>query len=93
MGMSTHVIGIGRADDKHKRMFKAYEACIAADVPVPDDINEYFDYDTPNEMGREIELRRGDSCTEYKAEMRDGYDIEIAKLPKDITHIRFFNSY
>lgn len=93
MGMSTHIQGIGKPDAKHKKMFDAYEACKAAGIDVPDEVNEYFDWDTPNEMGRTIELRRGDSVTEYKAEMRDGYDVEIAKLPKDITHIRFFNSY
>lgn len=93
MGMSTHVIGIGKPDEKHKRMFEVYEACQAAGISVPDEVNEYFDWDSPNESGRKIELRRGDAVTEYRAEMRDGYEVEIAKLPKDITHIRFYNSY
>lgn len=93
MSQSMHVIGVGKPDENHRKMYAAYQSCLAAGISIPDEINEYFDWSTPNENGRKIELRRGDSIKEYKADMREGFDVDLSKLPPNITHVRFFVSY
>lgn len=93
MSMSTYVIGFKPPDEKWKAMKKVWDACQAADIDTPKDVEEYFDGDEPDDAGVVVELRKHACCKEYGAEMQSGYEIDVTKLPKDVTIIRFVNSY
>lgn len=93
MSMSTHVVGIRPADEKWKKMKAAYDACMAAKVAVPKDVEEFFDYEPPDTLGVRIEIEKLPCTSKYRDDMRDGFEVDIKKLPPDVTVIRFYNSY
>lgn len=94
MGMNTHVVGIRPPDEMWKKMKAARDACVAADVPIPDEVMEFFNYEEPDSAGVLIDLEDYESCCEkWGAEGKQGFEIDLSKLPENIKLIRFFNSY
>lgn len=92
MGMSTHVKGFRPADEQWEKMKQIWETCEEADVPIPKEVEEFFDDEEPGDRpGMEIDL--GDAVSEYNADMMDGYEIDITKLPPGVKIIRVYNSY
>ncbi len=93
MGMSTHVKGFRPPDEKWKKMKAAWDACEAAGTAIPKEVLEFFDHEPPDSAGVEIELEEEECCAEYRDDCRDGFEIDVTKLPKGLTLIRFYNSY
>lgn len=93
MSMSSHIVGFRPPDAKWRKMKDAFDACEAADVPIPADVSRFFNHENPDESGVEVPIERTDAVTEYRADMRDGFEIDLTKLPPDVKIIRFFNSY
>lgn len=93
MGMSTHVIGFKPPDDRWKAMKAARDACVAADVEIPEEISDFFEDQEPDEAGVEVQLDEAEGVKEYRADGADGFELEVAKLPKDVKIVRFYNSY
>lgn len=92
MSMSTHVVGIRPPDDTWKRMKAVWDACVAADVPVPDEVLDFFAGETPDPAGVVVPLRSfarawNDDGT------KEGLEIDVDKLPSNIRTIRFYNSW
>jgi hypothetical protein len=58
MGMdaSIHVSAIRDADDRHRRMMTAWQACKDAGVPPPKEVTGYFNGEPPKPEGLEIGL-------------------------------------
>jgi hypothetical protein len=52
-----------------------------------------FEWDTPDERGVEVKLKDAECCSEFRDDYRVGSEIDVRKLPADLTHIRFYNSY
>lgn len=89
--MSTSVIGFAPPDEKWKKMKAIYDSCEAAGIDVPDEVDEFFDGETPDPAGVSVDL---DSLLEdWSTESQQGYQIEIAKLPKNVKILRFYNSW
>jgi len=93
MSMSTRVIGIKPPDEKWRHMKAAYEACIKAQIPVPKEIDVYFDYEEPDPVGVVVDLHSHDSVRSYRDDASEGLEVDLKKLPKDITILRFVNSW
>jgi hypothetical protein len=93
MGMSTHVQGFKAPDDKWKEMKAVWDACEAAGISPPEAVSKYFEWDKPDDRGVEVKLEGTGYCTEWGDDYRSGFEIEMRKLPADVTHIRFYNSY
>lgn len=91
--MFSYVKGIKPPDDKWKRMKAVYDSCDLAGIDVPEEVSEYFGWEEPDNKGVVVDLDKHDCCKKYKADMQDGFEIDLTKLPKDITIIRFVNSY
>jgi hypothetical protein len=89
MGMSTHVVGFRPPDEKWKKMKKIWDSCQEAGVAVPKEVAEFFDDCEPDPAGVEVEIK----THPYHDESRDGYEVHLSEIPKDVTLIRFFNSY
>lgn len=93
MGMSTHIVGFKPADEKWQQMKEALEACRRADVEVPDEIDQFFNYEDPDEAGVRVEIEDTDAVSEWHDEAGSGYDIDVSKLPTDVTLVRVWNSW
>lgn len=93
MSMSTHVIGFRPADDKWTKMKAIYDACRAGSVRPPKDVEDFFSDGPPDSRGVEVAIEKHPCCKEYSDDMRQGFEIDIKKLPPDVTVIRFYNSY
>lgn len=93
MSMSTHVIGIRPPNEKWLKMKKVYDVCEAAGVSAPREVDEFFNDEEPDKDGVVVELSYETGVSDYNEEMENGYQIDITKLPKDVTIVRFVNSY
>lgn len=93
MGMSTHVVGIRPPDDLWHKMKAVWDACSTIGVEIPDEVQDYFGGQAPDPKGVVVSLRGTGCVQEYKAEMREGFEVDISKLPKNVKIVRFYNSY
>jgi hypothetical protein len=91
MGMSTHVKGFRPPDEKWRQMEKVYSACMKAGIEIPEEVEKFFDYEEPDECGVEVEIK--EATCEWCDDSREGFEIDLKKLPSDVTIIRFYNSY
>lgn len=89
MGMSTYVIGFKEPDETWNKYKKVWDACNEAGVDIPDDVLEYFNHEAPDESGVEVELE----TQEYTDYAKEGFEIDVSKLPKHVSRIRFYNSW
>jgi hypothetical protein len=96
MGMSTHVIAFKPPDEKWQKMKRVYDTCTEAGVGVPDEVDKFFNYDRPDTKGVEISegvLTDCGALKEWDENSRSGFEVDVTKLPKDVTIIRFYNSW
>ena len=89
MSMSTHIIGFIPPDKKWKEMKAIYDACVKANIEVPEAVNEFFNGYPPDPKGRYVEVQ----SEKYNAEGQGGIEIELSKIPKNVKFIRFYNSW
>lgn len=101
MGMHSYVKGVKPADAKYKKMLAIYEACQESQVSLPKEVAEFFDGDNgeaPDPKGVVVSLNpsKNGPVQEWRDEnndMLEGFEVDITKLPKDVTIVRFVNSY
>ena len=94
MGASTHVVGFKTPDDKFKRMLRAYEACKAAGVDVPEEVSLFFNDATPDPAGVTVPMDNVHGVKEWTdSDMREGYEIDLQAIPPDIQVLRVYMSY
>lgn len=95
MGMSTHVVGIKEPTEEYRKKYEAYRACDAAGVTPPKEIVDFFDgvdFKYVDPTGMKVNLDK--SCVhDWKADMSEGYEIEVAKIPAGVTRVRVYNSW
>lgn len=95
MSMSTHAVGFKAPDGRWKAMKAVWDACKEARIDPPDDVDDYFNGEDPEEQGVVVEIEETDCCKEWSDGERcaSGFQIDLKKLPKDLTHIRVYNSW
>ena len=97
MGLSTYVVGFVPPDEKFNKMLEIYRNCEAADVPVPEEVLQFFDDRRPDPAGVEVSLcydeRYAGVVKEYHDSgiNADGYEVDLRLLPTDIKILRFIN--
>lgn len=89
MSVSLVVIGFVPPDEKWKEMKAVFDACEKAKIAIPEEVEEFFNYEAPDERGIEKEILK----TEWKNEYAQGYEIELSKIPKNVKFIRAYLSY
>ena len=86
-----HIKGIREPDQEFMDMKAVYEACKKAGISVPDRVQEFFDWQDPSPLGIVSDLDLSDAVQAYDdGKGREGFDVDISRLPKNITHIRFY---
>ena len=89
MSTSIFVVGFKPPDDKWKKNKAVWDACKQAGIKIPKEIEEYFDWRDPDPAGVEVKIK----ASEYTAEDIDGLEVDLTKLPKDVTTLKFCVSY
>ena len=92
MSMTTNVVGFRPADEQWGQMKAVWNCCKEAGVAPPKEVLDFFDFEDPNGLpGMEVAL--GKSLTEYRSDGRDGFEVDLTKLPPGVTIIRMYNTY
>lgn len=96
--MSTHITAfIPDSDPTYQKHLAVFKACQNADVSLPKETADYFGSNEPyyglEEEKLEFKLEKGIHYKEWSAEMCQGFEIDINKIPKEVSKIRFYNSY
>jgi hypothetical protein len=93
MGMSTHVVGIKPPDDKWKNMKAVWDACLAAGIEPPPKVSKFFNDEVPDSSGVRVELDDHPSVHRWTADMQEGVEVDVKRLPADVVVVRFYNSW
>jgi len=89
VSMSTNVAGIVPPDETWQQMKAVWDACEAAGVPVPDQVQDFFGGGQPDPAGVVIEIE----TRKYQNRDEKGYEVDLAGLPPHVKTIRFWNSW
>jgi len=93
MGMSTHVVGFRPPDEKWRKMKAAWEACSDAGISPPPEVEDFFNGAAPDDAGVEVRVERTEAVSPYTCESGSGYEVDLTKLPKGVTILRFYNAW
>lgn len=89
MSRSLVVEGIKPADDKYNRMYAVWKACTDAKIPVPKEVELFFNGYEPNGKGVTISLdEEVAGVSTFSTDWAEGYDIDLNTLDKSIRIIR-----
>lgn len=83
------VIGFTPPDEEWQKMKKVWDSCTEAGLPIPNEVQEFFNYEDPDPAGIVTDIPQ----TPYRAEMIDGYEVEVAKIPKNVKTLRFIMNW
>lgn len=90
MSMSTYVQGLKPKTEEYQTILDIYTACRKINVEPPREIVDFFDGEICEE-GIITELPK-ESVREYTDECRAFFEVDLKKLPPDVSKIRFVNS-
>lgn len=97
MGMSTYVLGIRPADENYRKMLAVWEACQAAKVKPPREVEDFFAGIDPDPAGVKVDLSEQSSGVKKwrgeKNEAAEGIEVDLRKLDPTIKILRFVNSW
>jgi len=91
MGMTLHVVGFAPPDDVWKKMKTVYDACLSAGVDIPNDVRKFFNYEAPEDAGVIVDLDK--IVREWQDNGSEGYELDLADLPRHVRTLRFYASW
>lgn len=92
MSMSTYVQGLKPKTEEYQKMLDILAACEEVNVKPPTEIVDFFDGEICKE-GIVTEIPK-EAVREYADNYcREFFEVDLTKLPPDVTKIRFVNSY
>ena len=92
MSMCTYVQGLKPKTEEYEKKLHIYNACREINVTPPEDILRFFDGEVCEEgiiteLPKEAMSNYMDDCC------RDFFEVDLTKIPSDVTKIRLVNSY
>lgn len=97
MGMTSSVYGVITPDNTWKKMKAIWDACEDGGITPPKEVVDFFRGEEPDFNGSTILLANQYDTfygtKKYSADMKDGFEVDITKLPPHVKIIRFVNSY
>jgi uncharacterized protein YeeX (DUF496 family) len=97
MGVSMHITGLRDLDGRFATMLEIKKICEKAKVSYPKEVLDYFgselidyseEYIKENMLNADIKS----IVREYSDDYREGFEIAVADIPKEIKKIRFYVS-
>lgn len=93
MSVSLGMYGVMPPTDEYRKKLAVYRACRAAKVEVPEEVQRFFDDHEPDELGIEVDVRDNRQCTtEFSDDCREGYVVDLEKLPRGVRYLRVYLS-
>ena len=90
--MCSYIQGIKPKTEDYEKRLQVYNLCTALNIPIPQEIDSYFNGEVCEE-GIICDLPK-ESLKEYQDRYcREFFEVDLTKIPSDITKIRFVNSY
>lgn len=98
MRMSMHVVAVKPADLEYMAKASAYRACELAGVKIPESLIEFFNGEPPDDTGTVQPLsgyRKSvhESCEPWSDTGKDGFQVDVTKLPPGTKYLRFYCAY
>lgn len=93
MSMSKNVVGFKPPDATWQRMKAVWDACRVANVPVPTEVEDFFNGDAPDPAGVVVDIEGESYVTEWNGVAANGFEVDLKQVPGDITILRFYNSW
>jgi len=97
MSVTTYVKGFRPPDTKFKKFAAIWKQCGDAGVSPPKEVDDFFQGVDPDPKGVEVDLPNSGklACVSEwtDGDMEQGIEVDVTKLPKDVTILRFVNSY
>jgi len=96
--MSTHIVAfIPDTDKEYQRHKKILQACSEGEVSLPPETANYFGYELPEDYLLEdklsVNLERGVHYEDWRDESSAGFEVDLTKIPKGVTKLRFYNNW
>ena len=92
MSMCSYVHGLKPKTEEYEKKLLVYKICEELNINPPREIEDYFDGEVCEE-GIVTELPK-EAIREYSDECCNDYiEVDLTKIPSDVTKIRFANSY
>jgi len=98
MSTSTHIIAlVPDADAEYIKHKGVLLACRNAGVSLPRETTAYFGDSNPDPRllidKLSVELEEGVHYAPYESDYEQGFEVDLAKLPKGAVKLRFYNSW
>ena len=92
MSMCSYVQGLKPKTEEYEKKLQIYNMCYEMNIVPPEEILKFFDGEVCEE-GIITEIPK-DAIRNYADDCcRDFYEVDLTKIPSDVTKIRFVNSY
>lgn len=91
MSMSMRVVGLIPVDDKWLAMRAVWDSCKKLKISPPKEVVDFFGGEYPEE--EECTACGLDYVRKYNSEMREGLEVDLKNVPKDVQTIRFYCSW
>jgi len=92
MSARYSVLGIIKpTDEKFRKMYAVYKSCTDAGIPIPIEVETYFGESEPSEEGLIVKIN--DAISKPSKEYCYVYDVDLTKLPKGVSTVRFEVSF
>lgn len=91
--MSTTVEGFRPPDDDWVRMKAVWDACMAAGVAMPAEVEDFFEGAPPDAHGVEVDICAAVRKWEDSRRAAEGFEVDVTALPVGVRVVRFINSW
>lgn len=83
------ITGYREPTPEFEKMKAIYLHCQDLKIDPPDAVQKYF----PSEPGDgpNVDLYKHESVTEWSTDYAEGYEVDLSKLPKGTTKLRFYH--
>lgn len=89
--MSMRVVGFRPPDEKWRKMYAVWKACVEAGIEPPDEAHEFFGWSDPEPEGVEVDVPYSES--ENGASASCNVDVDVNLIPKGVRVLRFRISF
>jgi hypothetical protein len=89
--MSMRVVGLIPVDGRWRAMKAVWDSCLQLKIEPPVEVVNFFEGEYPEE--EESTVTSLDYVRKYNSEMREGLEVDLKHVPKDVQTIRFYCSW
>ena len=97
MGMSTRVTAFRDMNGEFKKMLEAKKFCDERELSYPAEVRTYFgncaDQSEESIAQELLTIVTKDWVKEWSGDYGQGFEVDVASIPKEVKTIRFYNSW